>query len=110
MFDESNSMEPMMKRINLKLFTIATAFVVAFSFSMPAHAQDAASLFKSDGTGSAMGKKMGAHDFTSADVQGMTDAQLTETITNGKGKMPKYSSLTPEQVKGLVAYIRTLKK
>jgi mono/diheme cytochrome c family protein len=57
-----------------------------------------------------MGKKMGAHDFTSADVQGMTDAQLTEIITNGKGKMPKYGSLTPEQIKGLVAYIRTLKK
>lgn len=107
-----------MKRIDVKLFTIAAAFVVALSFSMPAHGQDAATLFKSkcagchaaDGTGSAMGKKMGAHDFTSAEVQGMTDAQLTDTITNGKGKMPKYSSLTPEQVKGLVAYIRTLKK
>ena len=44
---------------------------------MTAHAQDAASLFKSkcagchaaDGTGTAMGKKMGAHDFTTADVQ-----------------------------------------
>jgi mono/diheme cytochrome c family protein len=111
-------MELMMKRIDVKLFTIAAAFVVALSFSMPAHGQDAATLFKSkcagchaaDGTGSTMGKKMGAHDFTSAEVQGMTDAQLTDTITNGKGKMPKYSSLTPEQVKGLVAYIRTLKK
>jgi cytochrome c6 len=118
MFDESNSMELTMKRIDLKVFTVATAFVVALSFSMPAQAQDAAALFKSkcagchgaDGTGSAMGKKMGAHDFTSADVQGMTDAQLTDIITNGKGKMPKYSSLTPEQIKGLVAYIRTLKK
>jgi len=118
MFDESNSMELTMKRIDLKVFTVATAFVVALSFSMPAQAQDAAALFKSkcagchgaDGTGSAMGKKMGAHDFTSADVQGMTDAQLADIITNGKGKMPKYSSLTPEQIKGLVAYIRTLKK
>jgi mono/diheme cytochrome c family protein len=57
-----------------------------------------------------MGKKMGAHDFTTADVQGMTDAQLADIITQGKNKMPKYASLTPEEVKGLVAYIRTLKK
>ena len=107
-----------MKRIDLKVFTIATAFAVILSFSLSARAQDAASLFKSkcagchgaDGTGSAMGKKMGAHDFTSADVQGMTDAQLTDIITNGKNKMPKYGSLPPDQIKGLVAYIRTLKK
>jgi len=73
-----------MKRIDLKLFTITTAAAVMLSLSLSAHAQDASSLFKSkcagchgaDGTGSAMGKKMGAHDFTTADVQGMTDAQL----------------------------------
>jgi mono/diheme cytochrome c family protein len=107
-----------MKRIDFKLSTIATAFAVMLSLSLTAHAQDAASLFKSkcagchaaDGTGSAMGKKMGAHDFTTADVQGMSDAQLTDIITNGKNKMPKYGSLPPDQVKGLVAYIRTLKK
>lgn len=107
-----------MKRFDLKVLTIAAAFAVLLSVSLAAHAQDAAALFKSkcagchsaDGTGSAMGKKMGAHDFTSADVQGMTDAQLADIITNGKNKMPKYPSLSPDEVKGLVAYIRTLKK
>jgi cytochrome c6 len=107
-----------MKRVDLKGFTIATAAAIILSLSMPAHAQDASALFKSkcagchgaDGTGSAMGKKMGAHDFTSADVQKMSDAELTDVITNGKNKMPKYASLKPEEVKGLVAYIRTLKK
>ncbi|MFZ0200574.1 MAG: c-type cytochrome [Candidatus Sulfotelmatobacter sp.] len=107
-----------MKRLDLKMLTIATAFAVVFSVSLPAHAQDGAALFKSkcaachgaDGTGSPMGKKMGAHDFTSAEVQGMSDAQLTEIITNGKNKMPKYGSLPPDQIKSLVAYIRTLKK
>ena len=54
---------------------------------------------------------MGAHDFTTAAVQGMSDAELTDTVTNGKNKMPKYgASLKPEDIKGLVAYIRTLKK
>jgi cytochrome c6 len=107
-----------MKRIDLKVLTIATAFAVVLSIPLSAGAQDASALFKSkcagchaaDGTGSAMGKKMGAHDFTSADVQKMSDAELAEVITNGRDKMPKYGSLKPEEVKGLVAYIRTLKK
>jgi mono/diheme cytochrome c family protein len=107
-----------MKRINFKILGIAMAFAVVLSISLSAHAQDASALFKSkcvgchaaDGTGSAMGKKMGAHDFTTADVQSMSDAQLTDIITNGKNKMPKYGSLKPEEIKGLVAYIRTLKK
>jgi cytochrome c6 len=107
-----------MNRIDLKVFTIATLFAVLLSVPLSARAQDAATTFKSkcvgchaaDGTGSAMGKKMGAHDFTTTEVQGMSDAQLTDIITNGKNKMPKYGSLKPEDIKGLVAYIRTLKK
>jgi cytochrome c6 len=107
-----------MKRINAKMLTIAIAFAIVISIPLSAAAQDGSALFKSkcagchaaDGTGSAMGKKMGAHDFTTADVQGMSDAQLTDIITNGKNKMPKYASLKPEEIKSLVAYIRTLKK
>jgi mono/diheme cytochrome c family protein len=65
----------------------------------------------SDGAGSAMGKAMGAHDLVSAEVQQMSDAQLSDVITNGKSKMPAYGkSLKPDDIKGLVAYIRTLKK
>jgi len=65
----------------------------------------------SDGAGSAMGKAMGAHDLASAEVQQMSDAQLSDVITNGKSKMPAYGkSLKPDDIKGLVAYIRTLKK
>jgi len=108
----------MKKRIDTTLLTIATAFAVVLSLSLSARAQDASALFKSkcavchaaDGTGSAIGKKTGAHDFTTADVQKMSDSELTDIITNGKNKMPKYGSLKPEEVKGLVAYIRTLKK
>src|SRR5271166_780846 len=108
----------MKKRIDAKLLTIATSLAVVLSLPPSARAQDASALFKSkcagchaaDGTGSAMGKKMGAHDFTSADVQKMSDAELADVISNGKNKMPKYASLKPEEIKGLVAYIRTLKK
>ncbi len=105
-------------RINTKMLTIATALAVVLSIPLSAGAQDASALFKSkcagchgaDGTGSATGQKMGVHDFTSAEVQKMSDTALADIITNGKNKMPKYGSLKPEEVKGLVAYIRTLKK
>jgi cytochrome c6 len=107
----------MMDRIKFRRLALVGA--LAAIFALPSmSAQDASAMFKSkcagchgaDGTGSAMGKKMGAHDFTSADVQKMSDAEITDVITNGKNKMPKYSSLKPEEVKGLVAYIRSLKK
>ena len=107
-----------MRKININVFANVTLLAVIFVHPLPVHAQDAPTLFKSkcaachgaDGTGSSMGKKMGAHDFTSADVQKMSDAELTDIITNGKNKMPKYGSLSPDEVMGLVAYIRTLKQ
>jgi cytochrome c6 len=107
-----------MKRIDVPVITIATALAVVLSLPLSAHAQSGADLFKSkcaachgpDGTGTKTGKTMGAHDFTTAEVQKLSDAELTGIITNGKNKMPAYKSLKPEDVKGLVAYIRTLKK
>lgn len=107
-----------MKRLTVPLLAVLAAFAMVLTFPSSMRAQDAASLYKSkcagchgaDGTGSAMGKKMGAQDFTSADVQKMSDAELAGIITNGKAKMPPYKSLTADQVKGLVDYIRTMKK
>jgi len=88
--------------------------------SLSAGAEDAAALYKAkcqvchgaDGKGdTAAGKKAAAHDFRSADVMKMTDAGLTDTINKGKNKMPGYAAkLKPEQVKGLVVYIRELQK
>ena len=58
-----------------------------------------------------MAKKLGVKPFSSAEVQKLTDAELTTTIEKGKGKMPSYSGkLTDAQVKDLVKYIRSLKK
>ena len=64
-----------------------------------------------DGQGkTAMGKTLGLRDLGSAEVQGQSDADLTNTITNGKGKMPKYDGkLTKDQISDVVKYIRTLK-
>lgn len=103
-----------MKKFNSKVFRFATvlAFVLGLSFS--AYAQDASeALYKSKCAGchGADGKKAAGHDLSGADVQKESDADLVGVITNGKPpKMPKYASLKPEEIKGLVAYIRTLKK
>src|ERR1700722_16330470 len=103
----------------MHVLATVTLISIGFVLSLSAQAQNASeTLYKSkcagchgaDGTGSAIGKKMGAHDFTTSEGQGMSDAQLTDIITNGKNKMPKYASLKPDDIKGLVAYIRTLKK
>ncbi|MFZ0285723.1 MAG: cytochrome c [Terriglobales bacterium] len=100
-------------------YIITVALAVVLTLPAVAHAQSAETLYKAkcagchaaDGTGSPIGKRMGAHDFQTAEVQKMSDAELTDTITNGKNKMPAYGkSLKPEDIKGLVAFIRTLKK
>jgi cytochrome c6 len=103
----------------LKLATGAAALASVCLLSTPLPAEDSGeSLYKTkcaschaaDGSGNTpMGKKLGAHDFRSEEVQKMTDEQLTEITAKGKNKMPGYEkSLKPEQIKDLVAYIRQL--
>ncbi|HTS13432.1 MAG TPA: cytochrome c [Candidatus Limnocylindrales bacterium] len=98
------------------LFVTATLFLAA----APAHAQGGAALFKAkcapchgaDGKGdTSMGKVLKVRDLSSEDVQKQTDAELTKITEDGKNKMPAYKGkLTDDQIKDLVAFIRTLKK
>jgi mono/diheme cytochrome c family protein len=54
---------------------------------------------------------MKTRDFSSPDVQKQSDAELTDIITKGKGKMPAYDGkLSKDQIGDLVKWIRTLKK
>jgi len=97
----------------------AGVLLLAWGMNIPAHADATAeSTYKAkcaachgpDGSGdTAVGKKLGTHDFRSADVQKMSDAELTEIVAKGKNKMPAYEkSLKPDEIKGLVAYLRSL--
>jgi len=103
---------------NLGAMTLATAlFAGVCLFSSPAKADVGAAeaTFKAKCAGchgaDAKGKEaMKTRDLASADVQKMSDADLSGIITKGKGKMPAYGSMTPEQVKDMVAFIRSLKK
>lgn len=65
-----------------------------------------------DGTGNTpTGMSLKVRDLGSAKVQKMTDAQLNTIISKGKDKMPAFNgSLNAEQIKGLVAHIRAMKK
>lgn len=65
-----------------------------------------------DGSGqTARGKKLNLKDLRSADVQKIPDAKLIEVIAKGKGDMDGYQKeLGDEQIKALMAYIRTLAK
>ncbi len=102
-------------KLRLSLAFLLVCGVMAVC-SASAAAQDAASTYKAkcamchgaDGKGG----KMGTRDFAAPDIQGMTDAQLTEIITKGKPpKMPAYGDkLKDSDIKDLVAYIRTFKK
>lgn len=100
--------------------TMAAAALAATALlSAPVKADNAEATYKakcamchgSDGKGeTAAGKAMKAGDFASADVQKMSDADLSAAISAGKAKMPAFKTLTPDQVKDLVGYVRAFGK
>lgn len=106
-----------MKKQGSQSLVVVAAVAVMLILASSAAAQSGEALYKAkcvachaaDGSGSATGKKLGARDFHSPEVQNMSDAELTEITANGKNKMPGYAkSLKPDEIASLVAYIRTL--
>jgi mono/diheme cytochrome c family protein len=62
-----------------------------------------------DGGGSDVGKSMNVPDLRSQAVQKVSDAELAQIISNGKGGMPAFkNSLSEAQIHGLVTHIRSL--
>jgi cytochrome c6 len=112
----SDNMQTKMKQLGT-LTLVGTLLAGTCLLSAPAKADTAAgeTMFKArcaachgaDGKGK---EAMKTTDMAGADVQKMSDADLSGVISNGKGKMPAYKTLTPDQVKDLVSYIRSLKK
>lgn len=106
---------------DLILRLIPAGVICLLALAAGARAQsDGAKVFKAncvlchgaDGSGNTTaGKALQAKDLRSDEVQKQSDATLVDAITNGKGKMPAFGDkLTPDEVKSLVAYVRTLKK
>lgn len=101
--------------MNKNLLLTATAIVTSASVSFGADAaatwaSSCASCHGKDGSGTtAMGKKLGVKDYTKD--QAFSDAEAAKVIKDGKGKMKGFGGkLSDDDVKALVAYVRTLKK
>lgn len=111
-----------MKKMILRLVPAVAFFGAAVLATGPGTRaqEDAVGVFKkncvlchaADGSGnSPSGKALKAKDLRSAEVQKQTDAELTDVISKGRGKMPAFAGkLSSETIKSLVAYIRQIAK
>ncbi len=65
-----------------------------------------------DGKGNTpQGRKLGAANLTTSDIQSMSDSGIAGIVRNGRGVMPPFSkSLTPGQIKEVVQFVKTLGK
>jgi mono/diheme cytochrome c family protein len=126
--EKQDDKERDMRFSSQSLVLLAAIFLFFFFFVAtitPTSAQaqnapaDGATLFKSkcamchgpDGAGKTpMGQRLNIRDLRSPEVQKQSDAELSQVIAEGKGKMPAFKTLTADQVKLLVAHIRELAK
>jgi cytochrome c6 len=94
---------------------------VTVMFSEPARSDDkSAAVYKqkcaschgADGKGETpAGKAMKVRSFASPETAKMSDDELAGIIEKGQGKMPKYgATMKADEIKAMVAYIRTLAK
>ncbi len=100
----------------MRKFVIA---LIVVTLVAPALFADGAATFKAkcamchgqDGAGqTSMGKTLKLRDLGSPEVQKLTDADLTKLVSDGKGKMPAYKAkLSADEIKEVVAFVRTLK-
>lgn len=95
---------------------LLVALLISLVFSNIAFAQSGADTFKTKCAGchGPDGKKempaMGVKALTGPDIQKKADADLIASVSKGKGKMPGYAGkLTDDQIKQVVAYVKTLK-
>jgi mono/diheme cytochrome c family protein len=64
-----------------------------------------------DGAGTSLGKSLQAPDLRSQEVQKRSDAELAQTIAEGRNNMPSFKQiLDPDQLQAVVGYVRELGK
>ncbi|HEX5398736.1 MAG TPA: cytochrome c [Verrucomicrobiae bacterium] len=108
---------------NKTLFTVSGAVLLAFAIKASAadgkavYADNCTKCHGDDGKGqTTMGKRIGARDYTDPKVQdSFTDEQGFKSIKEGLKKddktlMKAYSALSDDDIKAVIAYMRTFKK
>jgi len=111
-------MKAMKKIIYLGVAMFAAVAVTANAADAKAiWTKDCAKCHGADGTGKTkMGEKLEIKDYTDAKVQEkMKDEEMAKAIKEGvkeggKTRMKAFGDLSDEEVKALVAYVRSLKK
>ena len=65
-----------------------------------------------DGSGNTpVGKSLQVADLRSPEVQKKSDAELTESVSEGKGNMPAFKgNITDDEIHAVVMFVRTLSK
>lgn len=94
------------------MFLLFAARIQAQDKSAPIYRQKCAACHGPDGKAqTAAGKNLGVRSFADAAVVKMSDADLSAAIEKGKGKMPSYGkSMTADEIKAMVVYVRSLAK
>ena len=111
----------MRKDWSSKVIPGVCALAVAVMLCAPVKADEkSAALYKQkcaachgvDGKGETpTGKAMKVQSFADPEVAKMSDDELAAAIEKGKGKMPAYGkSMKPDEIKAMVAYVRSLAK
>lgn len=109
-----------MKKTTLAFIALTLSLGTAVSFAAPASeiwTNQCAKCHGADGAGKTkIGQKLKLKDYSDAKVQAdLKDEDITKAIKNGiteggKEKMKAFSDLSDDDVKALVAYVRTFKK
>jgi cytochrome c553 len=107
----------MKKVITVIAIMAVSALAASAADAKATYEKDCAKCHGADGKGETrMGKKKGAKDYTDAKVQAaLTDAAAFKAIKEGYKKdgeqvMKPAEGLSDDEIKGLVAYMRTFKK
>ena len=96
--------------IGLALAFVPAAFAADESAGATVYKAKCLTCHAKDGSGNTpVGKSLQSADLRSAEVQKKSDAELSESVSEGKGNMPAFKTLLSEdEIHSVLGYVRTL--